>query len=102
MGHSGYWNHRAALAGLSPLSGTLAASDPPLVYHFRNGLHKRDIRRRAAKRYVDDFYPSEILIRGPLATLEEFLEMSGVVLFIYSLLSNRPRTQDDIPGATRQ
>jgi hypothetical protein len=41
--------------------------------------------------YVDDFHPGKTLTRGALATLEDFLEMSGVVLFIYSLMMYRLR-----------
>lgn len=37
--------------------------------------------------YLMDYYVQDILLRGFVATLQEFLEMAGVIIFIYALLS---------------
>lgn len=42
--------------------------------------------------YVFDYYPEATLVRGGLATLEEFMEMTGITLFIYSLLTYLRKT----------
>jgi hypothetical protein len=39
--------------------------------------------------YLTDYHPEERLLRGAFATLEEFLEMSGIVLFVSTLLMHR-------------
>jgi hypothetical protein len=36
--------------------------------------------------YLMDFYVHEIIIRGLVATIQEFMEMFGIVIFIYALL----------------
>lgn len=36
--------------------------------------------------YVADVYPDEILVRGLLATLEDFFEMLGIIAFLYALM----------------
>jgi hypothetical protein len=37
--------------------------------------------------YIADYHPDAVLVRGALATLEDFMELSGIGLFSYSLLS---------------
>jgi hypothetical protein len=46
--------------------------------------------------YVADYHPNQSVMRGALSTIEEFLEMSGIVLLIYTLLIYR------IAGMDRQ
>jgi hypothetical protein len=48
--------------------------------------------------YLTDYYPDERVLRGAFAALEEFLEMSGIVLLIYTLLTHRAaRVHRNIP-----
>ena len=49
--------------------------------------------------YVADYHPDSIVVRGGLATLEDFLEMCGIVLFLYALLMYRHgvRVSRDLP-----
>jgi hypothetical protein len=50
--------------------------------------------------YVADYHPDETVLRGALATLEDFLEMCGIVLLIYTLMTYRaPGAEGKLPAA---
>jgi hypothetical protein len=49
--------------------------------------------------YLADYHPDQTVLRGALATLEDFLEMFGIVLFIYTLLTYRAGRAERNPPA---
>jgi hypothetical protein len=51
--------------------------------------------------YLVDYHPDQIVLRGGLATLEDFLEMTGVVVFIYALLAYQATLDKGTPGESR-